>query len=141
MAVVLFRGQVLTKDDLNIFITDNGNPISPASITYTIWRSSRTFYNKRCIGEEPILETINSIACPFGIGKFFAPWVMPKDIEIGGGYRIKWNFRKTFDSPIIEEPEEFCIIVDSCLSTDANGYVNGGVGNLPHNRFVGVDPC
>ena len=89
-------------------------------------------------GEEPILETIDSVALPFGIGKFFAAWQMPKDIEIGP-YRIKWNIKKYVDSPIFEEVEEFEIIVGSSLCTDVNGTSNG-TGPFPHEEYKGACP-
>ena len=120
MSVTLIKGQILTKEDLNIYIQENGNYVNPYSITYTIYRKTHSCSEKVFDNEEPLLETVDSIPIPFGIGKWFAPWVMPQDIEIGN-YRIKWRFRRYADSVTVEEPEEFAIVVRSCLSSDAHG--------------------
>lgn len=133
MSATLVKGQILTKDDLNIFIQKNDNYVNPYSITYTIYRRTKICSGKVFDNEEPLLETVDSIPIPFGIGKWFAPWQMPKDIEIGE-YRIKWRYREYADSVTTEEPEEFSIIVKSCLSTDATG-------NCPCNEFEGGGPC
>lgn len=141
MSVTLIREQELTKDNLNIYITDiNGNFYSPYRITYTIYRViSDRFYNQEC-GEEPINETIDSVPLPFGIGKFFAPWIMPKDIILGK-YRIKWNIKQYQDSPYFEEAEEFDIIgpgygPDVCRTSNG-ASLNGGTPPLPHEQFQG----
>jgi hypothetical protein len=139
MSVTIYKGKVLTKDDLNIYIQDTqGNYFSPFSITHTIYRIiSDRFYNQEC-GEEPILETIDTIPIPFGIGKFFAAWNMAHDLEIGK-YRIKWHLRQFSDSPIYEEIEEFDVI----NRTDKMNYaiMNGSNGNLPHNQYGNQNLC
>jgi hypothetical protein len=111
MSVTLYLSQVLTKDDLNIFLYDNnGNLFNPFAITYTIYRIilPTPFYNQEC-AEEPLLETLDTTAIPFGLGQYFAAWSMPIDITIGK-YRIKWSIRQFADSPIYQEIEEFDII-------------------------------
>ena len=126
--VSLIREQILTKDDLKVFVQDgNGNLINPFSITYSIYHiiSHYSFYNQSC-GEELILETLNSVPIPFGIGKFFAPWVMPKDIELGH-YRIKWVAQQYADSPMVEEPMEFEII--SKVDATAQALLAGGASS------------
>lgn len=137
MSVTLIKGQVLTKDDLNIYLQDgDGNYVNPYAITYTIFRvTSRNWYNQQC-AEESILETINSVPIPFGIGKFFAPWVMPKDITIGP-YRIKWSIRQYTDSPAFDEVEEFDVIIRDPV-TQAQLYQAGvSTKTLLHNQFKG----
>lgn len=142
MAVTLVKGQELTKDDLNVYILDENNIyFNPYRITYTIYRViSDRFYNQEC-GEEPINETIDSIPLPFGIGQYFAPWVMPKDIHVGP-YRIKWNVKRFQDSPYVEEVEEFYIIAPGFTSADACRTSGGdnldGTGpSLPHEKYKG----
>jgi hypothetical protein len=139
MSVTIYKGKILTKDDLNIFIMDgNGNYFSPFSITYTIYRIiSDRFYNQEC-GEEPVLETIDTIPLPFGIGKFFAAWNMAKDLDVGK-YRIKWHVRRFSDSPIYEEIEEFDVI----NRVDSMNYsmMNGSNGNLPHEQYGNQNQC
>jgi hypothetical protein len=143
MSVTLVKGQELTKNDLNIFITDDNNvPYNPFSIVWTIYRQKQMFgwngwasniiidpQDPSWINEYAIVETINSVPIVFGIGNFFAPWVMPKDIEVGT-YRIKWDMRKYEDSPPFQEVEEFDIMAPSWLSADARGL-------LPHNMYQG----
>lgn len=139
MSVTIYKGKVLTKDDLNIYIQDSqGNYFSPFSITYTIYRViSDKWYNQEC-GEEPILETIDTIPIPFGIGKFFAAWNMAHDLDIGK-YRIKWHLRQFSDSPIYEEIEEFDVI----NKNDVLNYsqMNGSNGHLPHQQYGNQNLC
>jgi hypothetical protein len=149
----VYKGQELTKDILNIFITDdNCNYINPFSITYTIFQRLQNFaieqvkrkmnvYN--IIGdasfvvqqvnsvaiEMPIKETIGSVPVPYGVGKFYAAWIMPFDIEIGP-YRIHWYTQKYSDSPILESIEEFNIVAKSTFSADATG-------TTMHQSFTG----
>lgn len=136
MSTVITRGEPLSRDDLKIFIQDlNGNYVSPAWITYTIYRViSDRFYNQEC-GEEPILETINSVPLPFGIGKFYAAWQMPHDISVGT-FRIKWNFKEFPDSRIQEEVQEFNIVQKATTRAEACASASGS-SLLPHNMFKG----
>jgi len=127
--VILIKGETLNKDHLNIYIQKDGVYVDPFAITYTIYRQTRDFWTKTTINEEPYTETIDSIPLPFGKGKYFAPWQMPKDVEIGN-YRIKWRFREFADSPWVEEPEEFSIIVQSQYQAEANSV-------LPHTAYKG----
>jgi len=133
MAVTLIKGQTLTKDDLNIYVLKNDVLINPYSITYTIYRISSTCSEKVFDNEEPLVETIDSIPIPFGIGKWFAPWEMPQDIEIGN-FRIKWVFREAADKGLKQEEEEFTIVTRSCLSSDATG-------SFPHEDINGGSEC
>ena len=127
----LYIGQQLTKDDLKIFIRDeNGIYISPFSITYTILKQAPDFTERACLIDEPIKETINTIPIPFGIGKFFAAWTMPKDTTIGS-YKIQWNIKRYSDSPIIQESQEFDIVVQTCISAEASS------GGEMHLNFTG----
>jgi hypothetical protein len=141
MSVTIYRGKVLTKEDLNIYIQDeNSVYFSPFSITYTIYKViSDRFYNQEC-GEEPIVETLETIPIPFGIGKFFAAWNMAKDLNIGK-YRIKWHLRRYSDSPIYEEIEEFDVI----NRTDKMNYsvINGGMtgSKLPDQMYGNNNLC
>ena len=137
MAVTLVRGQELTRDDLNIYVyhQDTTQYFDPFRITYTVYRvTSDKFHNQLC-GEEAILETVDSVPLPFGVGKFFAPWVMPRDIELGS-YRIKWNIKNYYDTPYWQEEQEFEIIVPSSLCSDVNGD-SGGTGPFPHDEYQG----
>jgi len=135
--VTLYKGQdPLTKDDLNVFILDeNGDLFDPFSITYTIYHSVSNSFDLSC-SEEMLLETLNSVPIPFGIGEFFAPWQMPQDIDVGN-YRIKWDVKKFIDSPIISEVEEINIIlpVDKLRQATLTGGDN--VGSLPGDQFQG----
>ena len=135
--VTLYRGQdPLTKNDLDVYILDeNGHLFDPFSITYTIYHSVSNSFNLAC-SEEMLLETLNSVPIPFGIGKYFAPWQMPKDIDVGN-YRIKWDVKKFIDSTIISEVEEFNIIlpVDKLRQSTLTGGDN--VGSLPGDQFDG----
>ena len=134
--VTIYRGQdPLTKDDLNVYILDDaGNYFSPFSITYSIYHSHYNSFDLDC-SEELILETLNSVPIPFGIGKFFAPWQMPTDISLGN-YRIKWDVKKYIDSPILSSEEEFQIVsqVDKIRQSMLN---NETLQDFPNNQFEG----
>lgn len=141
MAVTLVRGQELTKDDLNIYIYDesaNNAYFSPFRITYTIYRVISDKWNNQLCGEEPLLETIDSIPLPFGIGQYFAPWQMSTELPIGP-YRIKWNIKKYQDSPYWQEEEEFEIVSPSSLCVDEQGGTGNGGRNGPfiHTEYQG----
>ena len=140
MSVVLYKSQILTKDDLNIFLYDsNGNFFNPFSITYTIYHiTSNKFYNQEC-SEEPLKETISTTPIPFGIGQYFAPWSMPNDLTIGK-YRIKWNIRQFVDSPTYQEIEEFDVI----YKTDKLNYSiinSSGASKMPHQTVGNQNLC
>ncbi len=198
MSVTIYKGQVLTKNDLNVYILDtNGNYVDPFSITYTIYRllgkypsgkgkseinkgrgcgcrgndtivhgpewweqgewlektqgthspqylnkgvdqtTSTSGYFREC-GEEPILETMDSVPIPFGIGKYFAAWNMSHDLEIGQ-FRIHWNVRRFPDSTIYEENEEFRVI--NKKDTLIYSQLNGSSTNLPHLMFGNQNLC
>lgn len=131
MSVVLMLGQELTKNDLKIFITDDqNNYLNPYRIMYTIYRVISDKFNNQECAEEPILETINSPGVPFGIGKFFAAWVMPTDTNTGP-YRIKWDISKNIDTPSLQKVQEFEIVIRSFLEADAKG-TSGRNGPYPH---------
>lgn len=135
----IYRSQVLTKEDLNIFIRDeNGDLFNPFSITYTIYRVlSNQFRNQEC-GEEPILETVDTTPIIFGIGKYFAAWNQATDLGVGA-YRIKWHIRRYSDSPIREEVEDFDVVnrIDPMMYSN----INQGVGILPHSAYGNQNLC
>jgi len=142
MSVTIYKGKVLTKEDLDIFILDeNGNYFNPFSITYTIYKvlTSTSFYNQEC-GEEPILETIDTNPIIFGTGKFFAAWNQAKDLTIGK-YRIKWHIRQFQDSPTVEEIEEFDVIykMDKMNYALLNGSSN--TKKLPDQLYGNKNLC
>jgi len=189
MSATIYKGQVLTKNDLKVYILDTqSNYVDPFSITYTIYRiisgttgsgtSSRRCncggndtivhgttwweqgkwlentegnqapqrrnaqstgnagYNWEC-GEEPVVETLNTVPIPFGIGKYFAAWRVANDLDIGS-YRIHWHVRRFADSPIYEEIEEFNVLnkVDQLNYSALNG---GSV--LPHELYGNQNSC
>ena len=144
--VTIYKGQELNKNNLNIFIGDvDGNPVNPLFISYTIYKRTKSkvpeFTKTYRIDEEPISETIDSTPIPFGIGKFYAPWVMPIDIDLGY-YRIKWIIQLNQDAQKIEQVEEFEILerVDPILIAYFNGMSeSGNMINLPHEHFKGGD--
>lgn len=139
MSVTIYKSKNLTKEDLNVYILEgNGTYFNPFSITYTIYRTiSDRFYNQEC-GEEPILETIDTVPIPFGIGMYFAAWNAFHDLDIGN-YRIKWHVRRFSDSPIYEEIEEFKII--NKVDTMNYSMMNGVNGKLPHNKYGNQNLC
>lgn len=133
MSVTLIKGEPLTNEHLNIYILKNNQYINPFSILYTIYKKQDQFYTNTCWCEEPLAETVDSTPIPFGIGKYFAPWQMPQDIEVGQ-YRIKWNFREFVDSPLQQAEEEFYIVAPCKFAAEATG-------TLPHQMYQGGETC
>jgi len=71
--------------------------------------SMQYYQDGRVPSEFSLLETVDTTPIPFGIGKYFAAWIMPIDVSIGR-YKIKWSVRQYSDSTILQEVEEFDII-------------------------------
>ena len=144
--VTLYRGQLLNKNHLNVFISDSGgNPTNPLFISYTIYTRTKSnvpeFTKTYRIDEEPISETIDSTPLPFGIGQYYAPWVMPDDTRLGY-YRIKWVVQLNETSQKIEQAEEFEILqrVDPIIAAAvAAATEENNLTNLPHVHFCGGD--
>ena len=143
--VTIYKRQFLDKNHLNIYITDDdGIYFDPFYIRYTIFRRKLSYITQNTISfqldEEPILETINSIPITFGIGKYYAAWNMPSDIEIGD-FRIKWMIQKYVDSQKFMEEEEFQLLIKPDKIIQARLMQQYGKGNdiftLPHTQFDG----
>jgi len=144
--VTLYKGQLLNKTHLNVFIfNSSGNPVNPLFLSYTIYTRTKSMvpeYTRTYrVDEEPISETIDSTPIPFGIGQYYAPWIMPADIKLGY-YRIKWVVQLNITSQKVEQIENFEILtrVDPILAaTINNSSAENNVINLPHEHFKGCD--
>ncbi len=144
--VTLYKGQLLNKTHLNVYISDSNSVlVNPLFITYTIYTRTKSMvpeYTRTYrVDEEPINETIDSTPLPFGIGQYYAPWVMPDDTRLGY-YRIKWVIQLNINSQKVEQIENFEILqrVDPLLKSIVTGMDSqNNIVNLPHEHFRGGD--
>jgi len=142
--VTLYKGQKLDKTHLNVFIFDSaGNPVNPFYISWTIYTRTKSmvpeFTRTYRVDEEILNETKDSTPIPFGIGQFYAPWIMPDDIRLGY-YRIKWVVQLNTSSQKVEQVENFEMLqkVDSIIAAKCAGMSSeSNIINLPHEHFKG----
>jgi hypothetical protein len=99
------RGQELGRSDLNIFLkTRSGNPKDAAEITYDIYDFTT--------GVEVLLPPSGRTPVHSSIGEYYANFFVPRNANIGS-YRIRWRFRQTTGSQLIEVVQEFDVVESS----------------------------
>lgn len=109
MGVVFKKGQVLGPDDLKIAIRDPlGNLIDPFVITYSVFDFTS--------GIEVLMGAPNQRPESTGVGVFYAPFLIPLDANIGE-WVIRWNFRETPTSEILQVVQEFAVVGDAAVIT------------------------
>jgi len=102
MGVAYQPGQVLGCDDLKINIRDNnGDLVDPYYIRYSIF--------DRTTGIEVLIGISDRTPATQGTGQYYANFTVPLDANIGD-WIIRWNFRETVGSPLIEAVQEFNIV-------------------------------
>lgn len=134
MSATIYSGKILSKDDLKIFVQDQNNLyFNPFSITYSIYRVLFDNYTNVVVGDEPVLEAVDCVPIPFGIGKFFAAWDKAKDLSIGQ-YKIKWNIAKFSDSPVTQYVENFEVI-NRVDIMNLSALIGNDGKSLPHQLY------
>ncbi len=112
MGTTFRRGQELSRaDGLNIFLKANdGTPSNVAEIFYNIYDFTT--------GVEVLLPPSGRVPLNASVGEYFASFVIPADANLGK-YRIRWNFRKSLTSSMVQVLQEFAII-DSAQTQTVN---------------------
>jgi len=102
MAVAFHKGYTLTQNDLKILIRDGaGALVDPYYIRYSLYDYTT--------GLEVLIGDPNRIPATTGTGQYYAGATLPLDANIGD-WLIRWNFRETPTSPLIEAVQEFNIV-------------------------------
>jgi hypothetical protein len=99
--------QTLGRGDIGICITDPvGNPIGPVFVSYTLYQVVRGCQLHQ-VGPER--------CCPpsSGVGKYYVTGTAGEGGQ-PGQWLVRWRYRKTFGSPVIEK--DFCFqVLDAVL--------------------------
>ena len=105
MAVAFFKGQTLTNADLKIVIRDaSGTLVDPYYIRYSLFDYTT--------GVEVLIGNPDRIPATTGTGQYYVDARIPLDANIGN-WLIRWNFRETATSPLIEAVQEFNVVEDT----------------------------
>lgn len=123
MGVAYKRGQTLNENDLKIIIRDPmGTPMDPYYITYSLFDNTT--------GMQVLIGDHNVIPATTGVGQFYVSSTIPLDGNIGD-WLVRWNFRESPTSPLIEVVQEFNIVaVDTVVSITGNDFEDGLIRRL-----------
>lgn len=120
MAVAFFKGQTLTANDLNIIVRDvNGVPTDPYYIRYSLFDVTT--------GMEVLIGSPDRIPATSGTGQYYVDAQIPLDSNIGD-WLVRWNFRESAVTPLIEVVQEFNIVADTVQISVT--------GNPTHDTFL-----
>jgi hypothetical protein len=109
MSVAFHKGQTLGPDDLKISVRDtSGTLIDPSSITYSIFDITT--------GVEVLIGSPNQTPASTEVGMFYVNATLPLDSNIGD-WIVRWNFRETSISPIVQVVQEFNVVGDITVTT------------------------
>jgi hypothetical protein len=118
MSVAFHKGYTLTENDLKILIRDGlGNLVDPYYIRYSLFDVTT--------GVEVLIGAADRIPSTTGVGQYYANATLPLDANIGD-WLIRWNFRETPTSPLVEAVQEFNIVGDE-IQTSVTGNVAADV--------------
>ena len=107
MAVAFHKGYTLTSNDLKIVIRDmDGVPVDPYYIRYSLYDATT--------GLEVLIGAPDRIPATSGVGQYYANATIPLDSNVGD-WLIRWNFRETVLSPLIEAVQEFNVVGDNTV--------------------------
>jgi len=102
MSVAFKPGQVLTEDDLKIAIRDNvGTLVDPSYIRYSLFDFTT--------GIEVLIGSPDRVPATTGTGLYHVVATIPLDANIGD-WLVRWNFRETPTSPLVQVVQEFNIV-------------------------------
>jgi hypothetical protein len=104
-------GHVFQRGELPIYISDlSGNPVSPAIVTYTIFRYEAGNPNPIQVGAAD-RTPVNA-----GIGEYYVSGVAG---EFGqpGEWFVRWRYQADIDSPVTEDYYPFEVLDTSQLAS------------------------
>ena len=110
MAVAYTPGQLIGREDLNIFLTNaEGNVANAAEITYAIYWVDPG---------PPVLEVLigSAVRVPANpaVGEYYAALMVPSGAAVGD-YRIRWTIKELVNSPATQVVQEFNVIVSGTV--------------------------
>jgi len=109
MSVAFHGGQTLGQDDLKISVRDSlGNLIDPSSITFSLFDITT--------GVEVLIGSPDQIPSSTGVGQFYVCATIPLDANVGD-WIVRWNFRETVASPIVQVVQEFNVVGEAVVTT------------------------
>lgn len=115
MSVAFQPGQTLTQNDLKIVIRDNvGTLVDPYYIRYSIFDYTT--------GVEVLIGAPDQVPATTGVGQYYVSTTIPLDANIGD-WIVRWNFRETAVSPLVQVVQEFNIVaqdVQTDITSDSN---------------------
>lgn len=112
MSVAFKPGQTLTDSDLKISIRDSGGSlVDPFYIRYSLFDVTT--------GVEVLIGAADRIPATTGVGQYYVDATIPLDANIGD-WLVRWNFRETAVSPLIEVIQEFNV-VEECVTVSVTG--------------------
>lgn len=113
MSVAFKRGQITGENDLKIAVRDSyGNLTDPYAITYSVFDFTT--------GVEVLIGDTNRIPSSTGVGEFYAQLTIPLDSNIGD-WVVRWNFKETPSSPIVQVIQNFNVIGENTVSSIGSG--------------------
>ena len=108
MSVAFQPGQTLTQNDLKIVIRDNvGTLVDPYYIRYSIFDYTT--------GVEVLIGAPDQVPATTGVGQYYVSTTIPLDANIGD-WIVRWNFRETAVSPLVQVVQEFNIVAQDVVT-------------------------
>lgn len=105
MAVAFNVGQETGRGDLDIFLTNaSGNPTNAAEITYSLY-----YVDPGPPESEVLIGAAARTPVNPAVGEYYAALLIPQTANVGT-YHIRWQFRETLSSPIVEVVQEFAVV-------------------------------
>lgn len=125
MATVFTPGKVLSRGDLDLFLTNaQSNPINAAEIVYAIFYVDPNTHLEVLIG--PAARTPANPS----VGEYYAALMVPPT-AVSGQYRIRWTLRQFSNSPQQTVVQEFTVQADAqAVVTQYSAAVTEMIWNL-----------
>jgi len=107
MGVAYKPGQTLTENDLKIVIRNSsGVPVDPFYIRYSLFDYTT--------GVEVLMGAADRVPATTGVGMYYVDATIPLDANIGD-WVVRWNFRETVGSPLVQVVQEFNVVAESIV--------------------------
>lgn len=112
MSVAFHPGQTLGPEDLKILIRDAmGNLVDPYYIRYSLFDNTT--------GVEVLIGSPDRVPATSGTGQYYVDATIPLNANIGD-WLVRWNFRETVGSPLVQVVQEFNIVKE-CVNISITG--------------------
>jgi hypothetical protein len=120
MSVAFHPGQTLGQDDLKIAIRDiSSQLIDPFYIRYSLFDNTTDV--------EVLIGDPDRIPATTGVGQYYVNATLPLDSNIGA-WIVRWNFRETAGSPLIQVAQEFAVVKENVTTSIT--------GNQSHDLLI-----